>query len=1481
MNERSIKRMLLVTLVLSAMVLSGFAVLSGNAAASSYQTKATTDTLIVAFQNDIVNLNIFDPNSNSVWKFDALGWSFEGLMAYTPDLIPYPVLAQNYTVDTPDGLNVTVYLRQNAHFQDGTPVTAKDVVFSFQTLYWDPLYQTSLKCLYWSNPIWPRWDGNGTSHIGVVADPNNPYAVHFHLSRPYPLFYHVTLGTTIIPEHIWKDHLISANTGDSDDMTIDTSWSDPKATIGTGAFKFVEWQPGSYVVIERYDDYWGKGLYTEWQNKKWPWFPQYVKKIVFKIYNQLDVAALALKSGEVHFIDWSVPPGYYEQFKTVPGIGSQVVDDQGFFYLAFNMRKAPMNDLAFRTAVAHAINKDYIVTTLMQGYGIKGTVPISITSGAYVNTSAIPPDFDLDAARQVLANAGYKDVNGDGWLEAPDGSPIKETILTPPKDYDPVRAEAGIMMQTNLQKIGLNIQSSPTAFDTIVSKVFVQVNFDMYVLGWGVGSFPETYLYDFFHSSQKAPIGYNTPGYSNPKVDKLLDEIEVEMDTAKRIQMVKDVEGILVHDLPYDTLYYRKNIMCYRKDVWQGWVPAFGTIFNGFSINTLYPAGSKPPTPPAPVNIVSNGVTMHAYLPDTVYAGTNYSGVIYVTDYDNMPLANVPVKITTSYGDEYVYNTSSDGSVVVDFKVPYMQYGKFNLTYATAVNISGTVYTDMKTKSVTVLFPKHIAKVTLSIDKKILTPGESATITAKVTDRDGNPMSGVNVTILTQEVAGNITPSYGITNANGEVTFAYTAPTHITNINAVDVVKAQISVGDTILTELQSTTLLIPIQTTGSTGWYKAEITGVSTWSIEAGQSTQISVKVVDLNGNPVSGHDVYIEAIYSNATDPNWYGEVAHVDTQNISFDATQKTTDANGEAVFTMTALNNTNRPYIVKVYTQDTYGVYDAAVVYVGNITPLTTIVNNHTYVYNTTTGNITWTNTTQESSRYIGFDPWIGAWTVPYGMIMNVDVTSTSYGQTVSVSMNVYYAMNVTVQTVDIVYNASSNTTVSQNVTTNITHYAGDPASGVISFLAVFGTDYGFGADWTSGGTYVWWAGQSFIVGTTDANGTFGSTLTTYPLRADQAIYISGWVDAYGYGTSSKWTGLGFQLPYLFGIKNGFILTRAPIMGISSMTLSRPYLNDTYNSTTVTFTVVDANGALANVNVALDYKVGNYENVLTGTTDTNGQVSFNVSVPQQITDVSVYMSVMLSSNDHAMNLNYEYYVPYFHAMDQLMKTMVITNLKVTSSNGGVTVPSGGHAQISFQVIGGVDATPISGATVTIASPTGTLSTTSATTDENGYVSFNYTPPVTLTPSHYVVLYKVVKGDLNASGMVGIEVLGALQNVAPTQLYTQYTDLENQLSSLQNNYTTLQNEYSKLKDEKASAETMEYLFLGLTIILLIIVILLIVKLKKAGAPPAAPVEEEPTETFGEEVEETEPTEEETEATEETEESEESTEEESEEEL
>jgi hypothetical protein len=614
------------------------------------------------------------------------------------------------------------------------------------------------------------------------------------------------------------------------DTNFGTDPSETQATIGTGPWKLVQWTPAASCSLTVYDNYWGKSQNLRWQNKDWPYFPKSVKNMEFRIYGTLDVAVLALKSGEVHIVPWNLPIGFYNDLRRDPRMGFKIPTSDGFFYLAFNMRKAPFNDINFRRAISYAVDKDFIVDRLLGGFGIKGQLPISPINPAYINSSAVAPPFDLNQARSILDAAGYVDSNSDGWRELPGGGPLRYTILTPAKDYDPVRADAGISIANNLKAIGLNIDSAPTAFDAIVSAVFTAVQFDMYILGWvTLGPFPELYLGDFFSCAADATLGVgsNSPGYCNAEFEAKMTIMDSSMNDAARIQAAKDAEGILVRDLPYDTLYNTRQIEAFRADVWSGWTDVNGEIFNGFSIGVLGASGVSAPSGP---------LTISLNVPGTAVSGSTVDFHVYAVQ-NGLPVNGATVNVTATSGETATATTGTNGYAKVSFHLPSVQVPtQIGLV---ALGTKDT-FTGGDAAYINVVPANDIAQLLLNTTNPVVAPGGVATITAKVTSKTGAPISGVPVEIIPELVSGTVSPTNVTTNANGIATFTYTAPPTATipNRNQYDYIKASVFDPTKLaLPEVKQQTLVMGVENP-TYDWYIVDIQNVQAHVVDTDPAT-------------------------------------------------------------------------------------------------------------------------------------------------------------------------------------------------------------------------------------------------------------------------------------------------------------------------------------------------------------------------------------------------------------------------------------------------------------------------------------------------------------------------------------------------------------------------------------------------------------------------------------------------------------------
>ena len=1212
--------------VVFAVLVSAFAMLwsSPNAAAASSRTN-----LVIGLQNDMVNLNPFDPSTNSVWKAYQTQYNFETLFTYDPNYQLYADLADPAaacpaltTVAIPGScidnskLNITVNLRTGVTFTDGQPFTADDVVFGYQTLPWSTLATDIVSAIWWDHPVAPLWNAtaNGgtcaaakcVSHLGIfktsasqVRFELTPHTVPGVRDGGYALIFYDTLVLPIIPAHVWKNHLQTTaqinysdpalgNVADSWDQSIDFSFGGPgqyDATIGTGPFMMVTWtrNAGSKSVV--YPSYWGKSQAHLWAGTSYGFFPKYVTEFDFIVYGSLDVVSLSLQQGTIDTLLWSLTPGFVNVVSSNPAVTVQTVTDSGFFYLSFNVRQHPWDDKCLRQAISMAIDKNYIVNTLMGGYGIQGYAPISIANPTYVNSAAKPPDYNLAGIATKLQGCGYTIDSATGFYRAPaayGGQVVTATILTPPKDYDPVRADAGIMISNNLKAAHLNIDSAPTSFDTIVAKAFTRpVNFQIYVLGFSLGLFPETYICSFFCSNydvNKNPAGSNSAGYSNSAVDALINQALYTTNTTDRVNLVKQVEAIVAADIPWNILYYRKNVVAWRNDAWEGWVlyPNGNAQFNFYSVVNIHPT-----TVPQTGGGFIGPLTVATSMPDQMFYRQTVPIGVYVSQ-GGAPVAGAVATVTIQFGALYVNftgSTDSKGKYSTTWTVPLLQGSG---TATAKVTYQGLTATNTKTIESTIGPPMPSAQLALSTPTPVILTGGTAQIKATVTSSSGTGLAGIPIALETNITAGGISPLTANTDATGTATFTYTAPAASAFVNSqfTDIVRAHINVQNSLAVETQSAQIVIVTQNNAAPIWdivsLAKPVLGAQFHVIGA-TPTNLIVNVTSFAGAAVVGVDV--DPIFSDA----W----------NFTVSATgvgSNKTNAAGQAQFTVAAttsaqnlLNSTTMPLTFQVRgvvfsTSDTIlmNLANATSTGYGGYLSLNSLA--VAYSKNQSSNRVTLQLFNKAGLPVSGIPAMFkidyGDFGIPAQFAMAVDfacnVNCPDYTQTDgSLDLNSFGLASL---------GGSFQSSVGQGWNYGVENFIND-------FEVVeWGTNFATGTldGGSSGDNYdACKAGGSAIDGTapapnprwdgsyiinvtsaTDATGTYTLPFTTNQEKKDSRIQVEAFIGASGGATAITAGACSFVATidhFAYHISTGFVTERAPIFALSSFETTVPKSN----------------------------------------------------------------------------------------------------------------------------------------------------------------------------------------------------------------------------------------------------------------------------------------------------------------------------------
>ena len=577
--------------------------------------------------------------------------------------------------------------------------------------------------------------------------------------------------------------------------------------IGAGSYKFVHWEAGNFVKLDKNPDYFIPNRTVAAKTLDFGLRVPKVDSIIYRLYRNVQATVFALQAGSLDFIDWTVPPDQVAPITGDPNVGLKSSADAGFFYQSFNFERlpfgyinpaqgsnAPNNDVGrpFRLATAYATDKRTIVTSLLQNFGVAGHTVVSPTNTLYYNASAPRYDFNLGVAASILDAAAadpFYGAQGYGLDPAgaclPDGTGCRSLpgigtrqidMLTPQADYDPIRASAGTLIAQNMRQIGVNLNSKATAFGAIVDALNAR-NFDMWILGWSLTGYVEPgYVESFFHSRNAPPPGQNYENYVNTSMDTIIDDATGAVGQPA-VQLWKWAQGAILQDAVYNVLYFRTNVFAFRQDRID---PAsFRTDIGG----DVWIYWSRILLDPAPPGLIRSA----ASLPSAVASGGSAPITVTVRESDGKAVAGASVTITRTSGLGTVSpttgTTSSNGQFAATFTAPTLTSGATPVS--TFLEIQATSSAAGAARLVTVVittFPPGAQFLTLLADTpfgNVISEGGTGAIDVTVSDERGLPAAGANV-ILTPSPSITLTPSTFTLDATGHQQVTVTAPTTLT-----------------------------------------------------------------------------------------------------------------------------------------------------------------------------------------------------------------------------------------------------------------------------------------------------------------------------------------------------------------------------------------------------------------------------------------------------------------------------------------------------------------------------------------------------------------------------------------------------------------------------------------------------------------------------------------------------------------------------
>jgi peptide/nickel transport system substrate-binding protein len=510
----------------------------------------TGDWLLMHALSDPEQLNPL--TSNDASASDVLGYIFESPLVLDPRTLKLkPLLAESRPEISKDRLSYTFKLRRDAHFSDGRPITAEDLLFSIKAIKC-PLVDAPFLRVYYDSV--------------VDAQLIDPYTIRFTTKEPYFLNEEQLGGILTMPRHVYDPENLLKNVGVRD-LLGDPAKLPPavkqfaekfnknysRSPVGSGPYKFAFWKTGQEVQLVRDPNYWANGK---------PGVDQpHIDRLRFRVINNFDAALIQLKSGDLDFIETLTP------VQATRGTNSDRFKRQfaryeyyapAYSYIGWNNASPIFRDKRVRQAMTYFTNREQMVKAILFGLGRVVESPIYFARPEYDNT-LYRYAFDPKKALALLAEAGWKDTDGDGILDKViDGKKVPLRFEIKVNSGNDVRESVALTLQDELKKHGIAASVRQVDWTIFLDDVKNQ-KFDAVILGWQM-SVTEGDNFQVWHSSQAANKGSNHINFKNARVDRILEDYRREFDPQKRIEMAREFQRILNDEQPYTFLFSRKTV---------------------------------------------------------------------------------------------------------------------------------------------------------------------------------------------------------------------------------------------------------------------------------------------------------------------------------------------------------------------------------------------------------------------------------------------------------------------------------------------------------------------------------------------------------------------------------------------------------------------------------------------------------------------------------------------------------------------------------------------------------------------------------------------------------------------------------------------------------------------------------------------------------------------------------------------------------
>ncbi len=554
--------------------------LAGGAGAALFKTaKASAAGGEPRYGGRLVLSAISDPKSfnpilaKETSTTNVINFVFDGLTTTNGVTLEVePALASAWTKG-PVGREWLFHLREDARWADGTPFTADDVVFTFNDLIYNDSIPNSLRDIF-------TIDGKK-----IKVERIDKHTVKFSMGTTFAPFLRA-MSAPILPKHLLEE---SVRNG-----TFNSTWgvdTPVEKIVGTGPFQLAEYKSGQRVVLKRNPNYWKKDK----QKRKLP----FLDEIAFMIVPNQDVGFLKFQEGELDFYDCRgadyplLKPrekdGNFTIYRTGPSFGSTFITFNENTSIDARTKKtliAPeklywFTNVKFRQAVAHAIDKKSIIDIVYNGLAVPQDSCMSPSEGYFYSSHVTRYAFDIPKAKAILAKEGFRDVNGDGFLEDSGGKTVEFNLCTNAGVTE--RVKMAEIIRKDLENVGMKVHLVTLEFNNLVSKLSGSFDWDAVILGL-TGSVDPHFGNNVWQSSGHLHLWYPkepAPATSwEARIDKIFNRAVQEPEDSKRKKLYDEWQKIVSEEVPVVYTVLPESILAVRNKYGNLKPTAYGGAFH-------------------------------------------------------------------------------------------------------------------------------------------------------------------------------------------------------------------------------------------------------------------------------------------------------------------------------------------------------------------------------------------------------------------------------------------------------------------------------------------------------------------------------------------------------------------------------------------------------------------------------------------------------------------------------------------------------------------------------------------------------------------------------------------------------------------------------------------------------------------------------------------------------------------------------------